>query len=237
MDIDNLNKRVIALSAEAKRRSTVDMWKVRSDQRPIPRIGKTVLGGVFRSEAVRTFAVKRIARSLSDLTFLGHGFEQIAMTDGQQVFKLLFNTVHHDEAHVEDIAQKAQIASNTCRDFLGDYWLETDFSAVKLPDARTFAVVARQELLRNPRLLWSADELEAGPERAKIAEDILALHGSTGMLPDILASDNIAIRSEGGVCQIDTIPVPEEFQSIVPSGQTFTNGQLILNQVSRWLEA
>ncbi len=235
MNIDALQIRVTALSAEAKRRPTREMWRVRNNQPLIPRIGKTMLGSALRNERVRAFALSKVTESFG-MSVIGHGAEQIVMVDGADVVKLLFNTIHQDEARVFDQAERLQVDANICQSYLQDYWLSTSFESVALEGRNRFAVVARQERLVNPHLFESASEVEDSAQRRLIAEGITLLYEDTGMLPDLLGPGNIASRAHTGVlCQIDTIPVSEEVLAGVSNGQHLTIGELMQQQVAYWL--
>lgn len=237
MDFDNTTKRVLALSAEAKRRTVKEMWNVREEQAFIPRLGKSMIGCVLRSEAVRGVALSRVSKNAGGLAVLGHGGEQIVMADGNDVIKLLFNTISPDEARTNEEARKLQTEADICQEYLKDYWMPTTFETVEIGNGSRHAVIARQERLVDPTFYRASAGIKASPKLQDTAENLLRLHSEVGLLPDLLGPDNIEIVSaDGSLRQIDTIPVRPSVLSETANGSHMTNGELLLQQVDNWLK-
>lgn len=230
-----ITAKVVALSAEARVRTTRDMWRVRSNQPLGQRLGKTAAGALLRNEFVRTRAVGRVARSMGDLAVLGHGSEQLVMTEGDQVVKLILASISKEAKVAQDTAQTLQQQNEAFQAHLGDYWLPTDFDTIRLRGSDKTAVVARQELLVGPRLYHTAGDVEVGSQTEELAERIRTLYADTSLYPDLLGVNNLARRQDTAqLCILDTIPVSAQSQSNIPQGHTETVAELIEARLAVW---
>jgi hypothetical protein len=188
---------------------------------------------------MRELALSRVAKSMGAKSIIGYGGEQIVMADGPDVVKILFGTIHSDKGRVTDEADKLQVDADTCQSYLLDYWLPTTFEPLALANGKSFAVIARQERLLHPNFFTSSSQVKDSAELRTVAGNILSLQEDTGLFPDIIGPDNIALRlGDGGLCQIDTIPVKEEvLLGVAKNGQDFTNRELLRQQAINWLQA
>jgi hypothetical protein len=237
MAIENYVGKLVSISAEARQRSTADMWRVRDQQPLAQRIGKTALGFILHSESIRNKAVKRVAKFVGGDSVLGHGVEQVVVASGNDaVIKLLIHTISQDRLEVETKAKQLIEQAGVCKDYLADYWLNTQFEPVDLGNNRS-AVVARQQRLVDPLLFPSAKDVEVGHDTYDFARRALNLHAVSGLYPDILGVNNLArTQPFGRLCLIDTIPVVPEVQEKVSHGEVKSVGELICDRLAIWEE-
>lgn len=133
MPIEKYVGKLVSISAEARQRSTADMWRVRDQQPLAQRIGKTALGFILHSESIRNKAVKRVAKFVGGDSVLGHGVEQVVVASGNDaVVKLLIHTISQDRLEVETKAKQLVEQAGVCKEYLADYWLNTQFEPVDL---------------------------------------------------------------------------------------------------------
>jgi len=236
MGLERLQARTLALSVEAKNRNTKDMWRIRRDQPVVPRLAKTTLGFALRSERIRHRVLAHASAAIGGTAVLGCGAEQLVVTDGEKVRKLLFNTITSEIGQVEEGAERLRSETGLCADYLGEYWLPTSFEPTRLANPNKFAIVAHQEHLVGVNFYKSALDVVADEQRKDFAQRIVALHSATGLYPDIIGRANIAKHNDSGALQVvDTIPVTPFVQSSISQGQSDNNGVLIGEVVASWL--
>jgi hypothetical protein len=236
MGFDNLHARAVSFSAEARGRSTLDIWRVRKGQPILPRMARTAIGCVLQSEKVRDTLTAHVARSIGGTAVLGQGSEQLVVEDGESVLKLLVHSISSDRDLVEAKAEQLQTDANHCQAYLGDYWLPTVFECVQLVGKQKFAVVGHQPRLESRHLFSSAADIAPGEETRDIAHRIVSLYEHKGLYPDLIGAKNIASRFDtGALCQVDTISVNEQAQAVVPFGSVEPVGVLISKQLEAWI--
>lgn len=238
MSDKTLSSKLIGLSAEAKVRSAAEMWKLRADQRFLPRLGKSAIGMVLRSQRVRSLTLDLITRPLGDVEIISNGWEQIVMADGDQgVIKLITGTIGHDTAKVQATAERLQDESDTCGSYLGDSWLPTTFEVTSLGRGTRSAVLARQERLTDATFYPSPKEIVPSNSVRNLAGNIMDLHEDTGLLPDIFGEHNIAARRGAAeLCIVDTLSVTPLLQATIPYGEQLTIEDRTVAVLQNWLD-
>lgn len=235
MALEKYYSRAVAMSAEARQRTTREMWHVRSKMPIFKRLGKTGVGFAFHSERLQGAVIRRIASQVGAQAVIGHGCEQIVIPDGDNVIKFLFNHIYPEVNRAEAEAEKMQQVTDLCESHLGTYWLPTRYEATRLIGSDSYGVIARQERLIDPYLYFSAYNVEPTPETRELAAEISAFRADKGFYPDLIGARNIALRADTGrLCQIDTIPVSGDELTKILLGTSMTVDQHIQDRLNAW---
>ncbi len=228
--------KVVSLAAEARSRSAADMWRLRADQSLLPRLGKSALGTVLKSEFIRSRVLATIAGSYGDNEVISNGSEQIVMKDGpDKVVKLLVGSLDLGPGALSVASRVMQQRSDTAEEYLDENWLHTDFEIDELKNGKPI-IIARQPLITDANFHWSAANVPTSGESRRLGEGMAALRNQTGLYPDILGINNIAEHGDTGRLQIvDTIVGHETDLNFVPLGRDTTVKQITDEQIDRWL--
>ena len=228
--------KLVSLSAEARTRSAMDMWRLRADQSLVPRLGKSALGVALKSEFLRNKVLGSVAGRYGDNEVISNGSEQIVMQDGpDRVIKLLVGSLSLAKADVEKTVKEMQERSDTAASFLEDAWVPTKFEVAELKSGKPI-VVAKQPFVNNVNYYHSAIEVPLGAESRRLGVAMASLQDQTGLYPDILGVNNIAAsRSDGGLKVVDTIVGHRSELGFVPLGEDRTVEQITDYHLNRWL--
>ena len=222
------------MGSEARHRSTLEMWRIRKEQPMLERIGKTGIGFMLHSERLRSAVASRVAAKVGAEAVLGFGCEQIVIPDGNGVIKYLFNKTHSEQRTAEAEAETLQRDTDRCADYLGEFWLSTEFDTTRLSRGG-YGIIARQKRLVDLTSYDSTLQIAASGETRELAVRINELHEATGLYPDLLGIGNVALRGDTGrLCQIDTIPVSPETQASVTLGSSLTIAEHLEERIAAW---
>lgn len=235
-----LSQKMAVSANHSASRSLREMWDLRAHNSVAGRIGKAALIDIpARSASVRRLINGMAAREFPGYDVIGGGHEQIVLASGKSVLKLVISSNSRDFTSLAAAAEQLQADSETCQSFLGDHWVPTDFDVVTMSGSGRSIITAAQPRIAADRYYRGADELSEDKtvplhSRTDLVEAIYALHGDTGLLPDLLGTNNVARVARGvagcALRIVDTIAVPAQSQEL-PYRAGLTIGEGIQNEL------
>lgn len=241
--MNQLIDRALRYSVLNKPFTLAELIEARSNQGVLARLGKSACYKTIGTAI--NYAV--LGNYPTNPDFLSNGTEQLVFKskNGQNVEKILINTIGSSQKRAEGKAYIYQTLSDVVHKHLGEFWLDTRFEPVRLPKALgRHAVMAVQPLIEpievfpGPAEVLDYSSDEAYVDQFKELLDRLAqLYKKTGMLPDLLGSGNIAlIPPSEQIKIIDTIPETPPKLDMKSEYQSMTRRDVHMFVIGSWLK-
>lgn len=209
--MSSAKNKFVGFAIEAHKSTAQEMLDERPHRNAMLRLA---LVGVYKTMSVPI--VGQVERYLG-AEFFGIGGEQIAFRKSGEVVKILRATTGLPKETAAEEAKSYQKLSDIAQSFIGNRWVDTTFSAEKMPRViGGYAVVAAQPEVNPIKSLQSPEELLSYPVSSEllrhlgdIVESIKELHCVTGMYPDLFGPGNVLMVGPQGsedLSIVDTIP-------------------------------